>query len=659
VSESAYSEGLPGLVLFPERGDRPDGWAHQLESVASSLPVHYRARFGDKSGIDFAAGVNALEAEFKPLDDAELREAAEAIRRPLRRDGLQDELVQRLFAIVRETAVRTIGLRHHDVQLRGAYAMLSGTIAEMNTGEGKTLTATLAASAAALAGFPVHVITVNDYLAGRDAELMGVVYEALGISVGVIVHDMRPEERRQAYGCDITYASNKEIAFDYLRDRLALGSRYSNIAVKLKRMQGQVNDAVVMRGLHFAIVDEADSVLVDEARTPLIISHEVSSSEDEEWTVLAFDLIADLQEDEHFEIKIDERVIDLTEEGQTALAEIGEEWGGIWRSSVRREETARQALTAIHLFQLGDHYLIQDGKIQIVDEYTGRVMADRSWSEGLHQLVEAKEGVEITGRKQPAARMTYQRFFRRYQKLAGMTGTAREVTGELWSVYRLPVIRIPTHKPSLRTEYPAHYYLSIEDKWAAICNRVRELRNEGRPVLVGTRSVKASEQLSERLETAGLHHVVLNASQDNDEAEIIAHAGEAGAITVATNMAGRGVDIGMSDDVVNKGGLHVILSERHEAGRIDRQLQGRCGRAGDPGSHEFMLSFEDPLMEILGETFPARVAKLGADIRHRIAPLVFWWAQRKAERAHSYARQSLLKQDKNLGSMLAFSGRQE
>jgi preprotein translocase subunit SecA len=659
VSELSYSQGLPGLILYPERGDRPDGWAHQLESLVTSVPVRYRAKFGDRGALTFVHAVNALEEDIHKLSDVQLREAAEELRMPLRREGLRAELVQHLFAVVRETARRTIGLRHHDVQLRGAFAMLSGAVAEMNTGEGKTLTATLAASAAALAGFPVHVITVNDYLAGRDAELMGVVYKTLGISVGIIVHDMSPDERRQAYACDITYASNKEIAFDYLRDRLALGKKPSNIAIKLQRLQGRYNSGVVMRGLHFAIVDEADSVLVDEGRTPLIISREVSSAEDEIWTQQTLELIADLQEVEHFEIKLDERSIELTEAGQELLADIGEEWGGIWRSTVRREESARQALTALHLFHLDDHYLIQDGKIQIVDEYSGRVMADRSWSEGLHQLVEAKEGVEITGRKMPAARMTYQRFFRRYKRLSGMTGTAREVTAELWSVYRLPVIRIPTHKPSLRVSYPTSYFSTVEDKWEAITERARLLRKERRPVLIGTRSVKASEQLSEMLLAAKLKHVVLSAAQDGDEAEIIARAGEAGAITVATNMAGRGVDIGMDEGVIAKGGLHVILSEMHEAGRIDRQLQGRCGRAGDPGSYEIMLSFEDSLMEIMGERIPRQTVQLGEKFRAKVAPWLFLWAQRKAERAHSYARRVLLKQDRNLGDMLAFSGRQE
>jgi preprotein translocase subunit SecA len=657
MSSSSESWSLPPLVHHPERPERRDGWLDHLEAAVTAWPMAMRARFGDPRVTRLVARINALEETFRSMDERALRASNGALRVQLRRDGLCPEAVAEAFALVRETGRRLLGLRHHDVQLEGGYAMLHGMVAEMDTGEGKTLTATLAAATAALKGTPVHIVTVNDYLARRDAETMGPLYEALGLTVGIIVHGLEPAQRKAAYLCDITYASDKEITFDYLRDRIALGSRPSNLGTKLKKIQGirQVKETV-MRGLHFAIVDEADSVLVDEARTPLIISRMTEPAQEQIWAETSLQLVRQLEPDQDYKILRTERRVELTPAGRERLAELGDELGGIWRSPVRREESARRALTALNLFERGDHYLVQDGKVQIVDEYTGRIMADRSWSEGLHQLVEVKEGCPVTGRRVPMARITYQRFFRRYQLLAGMTGTAREVSRELWAVYNLATTRIPTNRPMHRRQMPTRVLNSAEKKWQVIARHAAELQNAGHPVLIGTRSVIASETLSEHLTDYGLEHEVLNALQDQHEAEIIARTGESGRITVATNMAGRGVDIPVDANALRKGGLHVILSERHDAGRIDRQLAGRCGRHGEPDGIQAFLSLEDPLLELINPDVVRLTSELPHKYRNPVALLLFWWAQRRAERAHSGARRALLKQDQKLGILLAFSG---
>jgi len=657
VSSTTAEWRLPPLTFNAERKDRPQTWLDELEAKVTALPTALRARAGSASVTRLIARVNELEPEFQSLDDDALRASADEQRVRLRREGLTVDAVAPAFALVREAGRRRLGLRHHDVQLAGGYAMLNGTIAEMDTGEGKTLTATLTAATAALAGLPVHVVTVNDYLAKRDAELLLPLYAALGVTVGTIVHGLSPAERIAAYGCDVTYASNKEIAFDYLRDRITLGFRPNNTAMKLRRLRGaEQSRELVMRGLHFAIVDEADSVLVDEARTPLIISQETSAAAEQLWAETALGMVEKLELYRHYAILLSERRVELSRAGRERLEELGDELGGIWRSRIRREEAARQALTALHLFERGDHYLVQNGKVEIVDEYTGRIMADRSWSEGLHQLIEVKEGCPVTGRKAPVARITYQRFFRRYHRLAGMTGTAREVRGELWSVYRLAVTRIPPNVPRRTRELPPKVFPSADAKWRAIVERASALQRAGGAVLIGTRSVAASERLSALLTEGNIAHEVLNAAQDAREAEIIAEAGRSGRITVATNMAGRGVDIPIDAIVQEHDGLHVILSERHDARRIDRQLAGRCGRHGEPGVIEVYVSLEDPLLRLAPVWLRRSVASLPSSLAQRPALRLFRWCQRRAERAHSTARRALLKHDQQLGVLLAFSG---
>ena len=661
MNVSSINWSPPAAELYPERADPQEHWLDGFEQAAMVAPVAMAQRLQRLLLRRRLARINALEPSLVRLTDEELQVRCCQVHDSLLRRGLQQPLVVTAFALVREVSRRLLGLRHHDVQILGGLAMLEGSIAEMDTGEGKTLTAALTASTAAMANLPVHLVTVNDYLAARDAENLGPVYRFLGLSVGVISNELGPDERAAVYGRDIVYASNKEIAFDYLRDRLALGNRPQLLRMKLRRLldDGSARGRVVMRGLHFAIVDEADSVLIDEARTPLIISQETKVEDEQRWTAEAFALIEGLVADVHFRVRPEERRLELTAAGRDELAERGDAMGGMWTNRIRREEGAQQALAARLLFVRGEHYLVQDGKVQIVDEYTGRTMADRSWSDGLHQLIEAREGCEITTRKSPIARMTYQRFFRRYLRLSGMTGTAKEVGAELSAVYRLAVARIPPNRPSRRVALPVTICKTADEKWDMIARRADEYHALGRPVLIGTRSVLASQVMSQRLTEAGLPHEVLNAERAADEAAVIARAGEAGRITVATNMAGRGVDIAVDAGSIEAGGLHVILSERHDAGRIDRQLEGRTARRGEPGSTEAILSLEDPLLE-LAPRGPVRwFAGSSKGFRQWCARQLFAIAQRRAEQSHARDRRSVLAQDRRLGTLLAFSGAME
>jgi len=578
------------------------------------------------------------------------------LRVRLRREGLTEELVGVAFAHVRATAERVLGKRHFDVQLIGGWALLQGMVAEMETGEGKTLTATLAAATAALAGHAVHVITVNDYLAGRDADEMRPLYEALGLSVGCIVHGMEPPARRAAYRCDVCYASNKEITFDYLRDRMVLGGPPRALGDLIGGIAGDARgEQLLLRGLQFAIVDEADSVLIDEARTPLILSAPGDASREEAAYREAMRFADRLGEDDY---AFEDQQVELTDAGREHLREMAEPLGGLWAGPRRRELLVGQALTARHMFERDKHYLVRDGKVQIIDEYTGRLMPDRSWEQGLHQLIEIKEDCKVTGQRETLARISYQRFFRRYLYLSGMTGTAAEVAGELWSVYRLRVARIPTNRPVRRVHLPERVYGSAERKWRDVVEAIARRHAAGQPVLVGTRSVAASEHLAALLEAAGLPFRLLNARQDKDEAEIVAQAGEPGRITVATNMAGRGTDIKLAPAMIERGGLHVICTERHDSGRIDRQLFGRSGRQGDPGSCETILAAEDDLPKSFAPFAAERLASRGR-LPRWAGRLLFSYAQGRAEATHSRARRALFAMDEQLGDLLAFSGRRE
>jgi preprotein translocase subunit SecA len=651
-------------VAYPERVEPRLGWLDRVGAQAAGLVIR-RVRARLRRWERLVGPIAAYSRSLQDLGEREVRGVAQELGLYLRREGFREDLVARSFALVREVAGRALGERHFDVQLVGGWVLLNGMVAEMEAGEGKTLTATLAACTAALAGLPVHVITVNDYLATRDAEWMGPIYRSLGLRVGVVAHGMDPEARRSAYQSDVTYCTNKEVVFDYLRDRIVLGRQPSRIHLQIERLYDREPRArqLVHRGLYYAIVDEADSVLVDEARTPLIISGRAGDSTEQRVYETALSLAGQLEPGRDTVIEESERRIRLTAAGEARLAELARPLGGVWTGRVRREDLARQALTAQHLFHRDKHYLVRDGKVQIIDEYTGRLMPDRSWEHGLHQAIEVKEGCTVTGRTDPLARISYQRFFRRYLKLAGMTGTAREVAGELWAVYRLAVVSIPTNRPLIRRGYRDQVYPTAEAKWEAVAERIGSVHRAGRPVLVGTRSVAASEHLSRLLTAAGLPHQVLNARQDREEAEIVARAGEPGRITVATNMAGRGTDIRLGPGVSETGGLHVIATERHDARRIDRQLFGRCGRQGDPGSYEALLSLEDELVTVYARRpwrwLASAAARPGRPVAPWIGAYVFRRPQRRAGRLHSRMRRDLLKLDEQLESALAFSGRPE
>ena len=663
---SSTSVLRPGIALgpYPQREDLRDSW---LDRAAAGLGGFIRQRvYGRSPGrAEFLAQVNAEGKQLDGLSDKQIKEGLPELRRRLYSEGLQEPLVARTFAVVREICARRLGLRPFDVQLLGARVMLEGKIAEMETGEGKTLTATLPACAAALAGIPVHIVTVNDFLVMRDATWMAPVYKFLGLTVGTITEGMAPEARRAAYACDITYGTNKQLVFDYLKDRLMLGrdERHMHLQIEGLHAAQARTSRLLLRGLCFVIVDEVDSVLVDEARTPLIISNVADASQEEQVYAEAIQMARQLTTGLDFSIRPREHDVELTERGRRHATELAQPYGGVWVGPRRREELLRRALSALYLFQRDKQYLVRGGKVQIVDEYTGRVMPDRSWERGLHQMIEAKEGCAITGQQETLARISYQRFFRRYLRVAGMTGTAREVAAELWAVYRLPVVTIPTNRPVLRRRLPDEIYGTAGEKWAAIVDTLRRLHAQGRPVLVGTGSVSASEHLSQLLSAGGLPHQVLNARQDQEEAEVVARAGELGRITVATNMAGRGTDIRLAPGVAELGGLHVLATERHDARRIDRQLFGRSGRQGDPGSFQTIVSLED---DIVNNIFKGYAAKLCRPLWRNGKPLPAWLggplvstAQRIAERQHARIRGDLLRIDDQLKDLLAFTGRSE
>jgi preprotein translocase subunit SecA len=563
-------------------------------------------------------------------------------------------------AVAREAARRVIGLDAHEVQILGAHAVLRGIVAEMGTGEGKTLTATIAAAVAALGGSPVHLVTVNRYLAERDAAMAAPLHAMLGLSTACVTEAVPPSARQAAWRADVTVCTNKDLAFDYMRDRLRAGRQDGPLRGRVAAMlSGGAAAGRMLRGLHFAIVDEADSVLIDEARTPLILSAETRPGPEDDLHDpavhdRALDLAAALEPGNDYATFPGQRRIALTAAGRQRLGWLAAGASAPWDQESERDRLVGHALTALRLLRRDEHYLIRDGKAEIIDEATGRTMPDRSWSDGLQGMVERKEGLALSPRRETLARMTYQRFFRRYRRLAGMTGTAREVAAELWEVYGLRVASIPPHRPDRKRFLQPRGFADADAKWRAIASEAAALHARGRPVLIGTRTVLASEAASRALTARGVVHAVLSAAQDAGEAALIAAAGQPGAVTVATNMAGRGTDIRLAPGVAESGGLTVIISEAHEAGRIDRQLAGRCGRQGEPGSVLLFLSAEDDLLTRFG-LFPPRFLARFPAILPRAARL----AQRRAERSHAAARRQLLRLDEWLGDAAAFAGRQE
>lgn len=660
--ESISSYPPATVVYRPEKKVSPAGFLERAFSPCVRMFQGVAGRTAGKSQ-PFVSLVARHAEGMAMLDEAGIRQTARELSMELHRRGFCKAAAAKSFALIREAAHRFVGMRHYDVQIAGGWAMLNGKIAEMETGEGKTLTATLAAGTAALAGFPVHVISVNDYLTARDAAWMKPVYEAIGLSVGCVTQDAEPFSRRAAYQCDIAYCTNKTVVFDYLRDRIVLRNKEQPLVLQTDGLCAgeKIADRLLQRGLCFGIVDEADSILIDEARTPLIISGSAASADEEAFLRQALTLARELADGRDYRIDFTKRSVELSASGKEIIRERSASFGPLWQASIRREEVVEKALSAIHLFKRDEHYLVDGGKVQIVDEFTGRVMPDRSWEKGLHQLIEIREGCEVTGQRTTHARISYQSFFRRYLRLSGMTGTAREVRKELWDVYRLSVVRIATNRPVVRRYLPDVLFKTGVEKQHAVVARIKKLHAAGRPVLVGTRSVHASEQLSELLvKEEGPDHQVLNAWRVKEEAEIVAGAGKTGAVTIATNMAGRGTDIKLDEDARRCGGLHVILTERHEAGRIDRQLAGRCGRQGDPGSFEAMISMEDDIVQKekgLWKLFTAILMRSRMSFWWWFGIRAIWRAQRKTERRHANIRKRLLKMDEAAWNMLSFSGK--
>jgi len=661
--------GLATTRPYPEREEAETPWHDRaaeflITQARRAIPTPWKASARELERI--IDRVAHEEQALRHQSDARLLEEARQLRRKIRREGLGAAQIASGFALVREGAARTLGQRHFDTQLMAGTALLRGQLVEMATGEGKTFAATLPTCVMALAGYPVHVVTVNDYLAARDAEEMGALYDFFGFSVGTVVQGLPTDQRRAAYRSDVTYCSNKELAFDYLRDRTRLGRRSSRLHQALGRLGGEAAPVVgglVLRGLWYGLVDEADSIFVDEARTPLILSASVPTDDDEDDCRRALSMAGHLIGGADYQVLPSERRVRLLQAGEARLNEWSDGLGGLWALPRAREERIIQALTALHLFHRDQHYVVGEGKVQIVDESTGRLMPDRSWEQGLHQMIEAKEGCALTDRRETLARITYQRLFRRYLRLAGMSGTAREVAPEIREVYRLDVVPVPLNRPSRRRWLPDQLCRNEAEKWAKVAERVAEVAiGEGRPVLIGTRSVHASETLSAVLSAQGISHALLNAKQDVEEASIVAEAGLLGRVTVATNMAGRGTDIRLGPGVDERGGLHVMLTEFHESRRVDRQLFGRCARQGDPGSCEVIVSLDDEVFTVHAPRLTGMLKRLAG--AHGVVPA--WGlrrlrraAQDAAERRAARVRMANMKLDRRMEQMLAFSGRGE
>ena len=595
--------------------------------------------------------------------DAQLAQALADIRRRLRIEHINSSTIVESFAVIQEHSGRVLGMRHHHTQILASLTLLRGGIAEMATGEGKTLAATLAAATAAMAGLPVHIVTVNDYLAQRDAEEMMPLYHALGLGVGIITNEREFAERREAYACDVCYCCNKELTFDFLKDRLQLENRESvrELQAQLLTEDASWSQQLMLRGLHFAIVDEADSVLIDEARTPLIISGAEKFGEREQVLLeTAMGIAGKFEEDLHFR-RDTKSTIHFKSAGHSLLVECCQELPGLWQSPFYREPLIKQALSALHLYRLDQDYIIdEEGALQIVDPYTGRVMPGRSWGQGLQQMIELKEGLELTKPRDTNAEISYQNFFRKYNHLCGMTGTVREVATELLEVYRLRSATIPLLKRSRRRRQYREVYVNEVRKWQRVASVTRQLVANGQAVLIGTNSVASSEAISQVLTDEAIEHQILNARQDKEEAEIVAQAGQSGAVMVATSMAGRGTDIKLSDATREAGGLHVIITELQDSARIDRQLAGRGARQGDPGYFSEILSLQDPLVKkmsgALQRRFILSLDGVGMRLPHRLGYRINRRCQQRLARGHYQQRMQLIKSDSQRQSTLAFAG---
>lgn len=636
-----------------------------LDARIHALAGVWQRRASISAGLrEEAEKIDSLAPEWVGLHDHELHQRLLGLRERLRRGGKDAEsCILQALAGIREAADRKLGLRPFLVQIMGALALHRGHLVEMATGEGKTLTAGLAAVLAGWTRRPCHVVTVNDYLVERDSEWMKPLYAYCGVQVGWVTGSMAPPERLRGYEADITYVTSKELLADFLRDRLALGGLAHPSRRLLRELirprQAAGGDGLVMRGIDTCIVDEADSVLIDEAVTPLIISAPRKNVLLERAVLAARDIVESLQPGRDYHLNPRYREIELSEEGRQKLTTACGSLDGLWRGTHRRDELIRQALVAREFFLRDQHYIIADEKIVIVDEATGRQMPQRTWRQGLHQAIEAKERLAMSDPAETIARLSFQRFFRCFRRLSGMSGTAREAAAEFWQVYRLAVVAIPPNRPCIRALLTEQIFPTEEAKWVAVADEIQKLHATGRPILVGTRSVEASERLAQQLAQRNVAFTVLNAVRHRQEASIVSLAGERSQITVATNMAGRGTDIKLGPGVAALGGLHVLATERHQSGRVDRQFFGRAGRQGDPGSAQVFLSAED---ELIRQYLPAAGRRaLGLVVRtrfrgwHSLVRAIFAATQIKAQNEAAKQRREVLRSDTWLEESLSFA----
>jgi preprotein translocase subunit SecA len=603
--------------------------------------------------------------QLKTISDEELLNRIEQLKIEFSvKNKIDDDNQDTALSLIAQAAGRILDLYPYPVQIMGALALYKGLLAEMETGEGKTLTIALSATMAGWHGKPCHILTANDYLAERDASELKPLYAFCGLKVGHVISTMSQDDRRENYACDVVYTTGKEILADFLRDRLKLGELQDSTRLLVQNIlfdEKQTGcEELVMRGLGTAIVDEADSILIDEAVTPLIISQQVQNKYLEEGVNKALEISECLLGDIHYKVDKKYKAISFTDNGLSLLDDMAETLTGIWQSEMRRNEIVKQAISAREFYRKNKEYIIDDGKICIVDEFTGRLMPSRTWSHGLHQAIEMKEGLEPSKATQVLAKLSFQRFFRLFPKLSGITGTAWESYMEFWQIYNLPIVRIPPNKLCQRKYLTVMFFRSDKEKWEAITESIIQLHQSGRPLLIGTKNVENSEMLAERLKEHGLNFEIINAVRHEEEPAIVAKAGEKYKITIATNMAGRGTDIKLGQGVVELGGLHVIATERHEAIRIDRQLFGRCARQGDPGSVQVFTSIDD---EILSRFVPKSLKKfllltLHERFNNILGKMLYYYSQKISEMMAAKQRANILKNDTWLDDALSFSGKE-
>jgi len=655
----------PGVTfgIYPELADKTSHFVSTTQP-SQRQTKKWKTKYRLKKTKSIAQQVISIGETLQSFSESDLQQELDDVRYQLMRTGLEEKNIIQSFALIREFAARSIGYRHHNVQIQGAWVMINDGLAEMETGEGKTFTATLVAGTTALAGIPTHVMTANDYLAERDANNMESLYQRLNVSVGIAVSHFDEEKRKHAYDCDITYCTSQQVAFDYMRDRMVLKNQDSRLQKLLSQLpHTNLQPTLFLKGLCFAIVDEADSIFADDAINPLVIAKDNSNPEQEKIYHQANIVASNLKPDIDFILQTNKNTILITEAGELTISEMVKEWTGLWKAKRRSLFLIDLALKARYVLNRDVDYLVKDNKIIIISENSGRQMVDRSWSLGLQQLVECKENCPMSGERETLSSLTYQRFFRRYIKLAAMTGTAKSIRKELKHIYQLEFVSIKPFKSVIRQYAGCRIFFSDEEKWKYCLSKIRSLHEMGRPILIGCRTVAFSNHVSGLLQHENLDHRVLNALQDEDEAQKISLAGELGAITVVTNMAGRGTDIELTAQSKELGGLHVMVVEPNDNRRIDRQLVGRCARQGDPGSYEVVFSLDN---EWFRRFYPAWIMRLFCVFaknkncfKSSVARNMVTFPQWMIENKMMSSRKALLKREEIIGNLLSFSGRQD